>query len=95
MYFILTYSTTLEKVMGGLNPPHHINEIGLGQVFQAGATNLDTREDLDSGKYKWENIVAPPAVSTITEAIFDVIESDEIVIKMDVEGHECSVVWLT
>ena len=57
----------------------------------AGATYLVTKEDLDSGKYKWEEVIGPPAVSVTTEDIFDSIDSDVVIIKIDVEGHECKV----
>jgi len=55
----------------------------------AGATYLVTKEDLDSGKYKWEEVIGPPAVSVTTKDIFDQIDSDVVIIKIDVEGHEC------
>jgi hypothetical protein len=57
----------------------------------AGATYLVTKEDLDSGKYKWEEVIGPPAVSVTSEDIFDSIDSDVVIIKIDVEGHECKV----
>ena len=57
----------------------------------AGATYLVTKEDLDSGKYKWEEVIGPPAVSVTTQNIFEHIESDTVIIKIDVEGHECKV----
>ena len=57
----------------------------------AGATYLVTKEDLDSGKYKWEEVIGPPAVSVTTKDIFDQIDSDVVIIKIDVEGHECKV----
>ena len=57
----------------------------------AGATYLVTKEDLDSGKYKWEEVIGDPAVSVTTEDIFNEINTDVVVIKIDVEGHECKV----
>ena len=57
----------------------------------AGATYLVTKEALDSGKYKWEEVIGPPAVSVTTKDIFDEIKSDVVIIKIDVEGHECKV----
>ena len=61
----------------------------------AGATYLVTKEDLDSGKYKWEEVIGPQAVSVTTEDIFDSIDSDVVIIKIDVEGHECKVSFLS
>ena len=55
----------------------------------AGATYLVSKESLDAGKYKWEEVIGPPAVSTTTREIFESIEADTVVIKIDVEGHEC------
>ena len=55
----------------------------------AGATYLVSKESLDAGKYKWEEVIGPPAVSTTTREIFDSIQADTVVIKIDVEGHEC------
>ena len=57
----------------------------------AGATYLVTKESLDSGEYKWEEVIGPPAVSVTTQDIFDSITSDVVIIKIDVEGHECKV----
>ena len=42
----------------------------------AGATYLVTKEALDSSKYKWEEVIGPPAVSVTTQNIFDSIKSD-------------------
>jgi len=55
----------------------------------AGATYLVTKESLDSGQYKWEEVIGPPAVSVTTKDIFEDIKSDVVIIKIDVEGHEC------
>jgi len=55
----------------------------------AGATYIVSKDDLDSGKYKWEEVIGPPAVSVTTEDIFEDIDSDVVIIKIDVEGHEC------
>ena len=55
----------------------------------AGATYLVSKESLDAGQYKWEEVIGPPAVSTTTREIFDSIKADTVVIKIDVEGHEC------
>jgi len=55
----------------------------------AGATYLVSKESLDSGKYKWDEVIGPPAVSVTTRQIFNDISSDVIIIKIDVEGHEC------
>ena len=57
----------------------------------AGATYLVSKDQLDSGKYKWEEVIGPPAVSVTTRDIFDDIKTGTIVIKIDVEGHECKV----
>ena len=57
----------------------------------AGATYLVTREQLDTANYKWEEVIGPPAVSVTTRDIFQQIEAKTIVIKIDVEGHECKV----
>ena len=57
----------------------------------AGATYLVSKDQLDSGKYKWEEVIGPPAVSVTTRDIFEDIEASTIVIKIDVEGHECKV----
>jgi hypothetical protein len=55
----------------------------------AGATYLVTKEDLDSGKYLWEEVIGAPAVSITTQDIFNDMKSDVVIIKIDVEGHEC------
>ena len=60
-------------------------------LHMAGATYLVTRDQLDSGKYKWEEVIGPPAVSITTRDIFEEIKAKTIVIKIDVEGHECKV----
>ena len=60
----------------------------------AGATYLVSKDQLDSGKYKWEEVIGPPAVSVTTRDIFDDIKASTIVIKIDVEGHECKVLVL-
>ena len=57
----------------------------------AGATYLVTKEDLNTGKYKWEEVIGAPAVSVTTKEVFDIIKSDIVIIKIDVEGHECKV----
>ena len=57
----------------------------------AGATYLVSKDQLDSGKYKWEEVIGPPAVSVTTRDIFEDIKTSTIVIKIDVEGHECKV----
>ena len=62
-------------------------------LHMAGATYLVTRDQLDSGKYKWEEVIGPPAVSITTRDIFEEIKAKTIVIKIDVEGHECKVSW--
>ena len=59
----------------------------------AGATYLVSKESLDSGKYKWDEVIGPPAVSVTTRQIFNDISSDVIIIKIDVEGHECKVFY--
>ena len=58
----------------------------------AGATYIVSKDDLDSGKYKWEEVIGPPAVSVTTEDIFEDIDSDVVIIKIDVEGHECKAI---
>ena len=55
----------------------------------AGATYLVSKESLDAGQYKWDEVIGPPAVSTTTREIFESIQADTVVIKIDVEGHEC------
>ena len=55
----------------------------------SGATYLVSKESLDAGEYKWEEVIGPPAVSTTTREIFDSIKANTVVIKIDVEGHEC------
>ena len=55
----------------------------------AGATYLVTKEALDSRVYSWDQVIGPPAVSTTTAEIFREIAADTIIIKIDVEGHEC------
>ena len=55
----------------------------------AGATYLVSKESLYAGQYKWDEVIGPPAVSTTTREIFDSIQADTVVIKIDVEGHEC------
>jgi hypothetical protein len=57
-----------------------------GHQQMAGATYLVTKEDLDSGKYLWEEVIGAPAVSITTMDIFKEIKSD---VKIDVEGREC------
>ena len=57
----------------------------------AGATYLVTKESLNSGKYSWDEVIGPPAVSVTTKQIFNDIATDVIIIKIDVEGHECKV----
>merc|ERR1719232_1952812 len=37
----------------------------------AGATYLVSKESLDSGKYKWDEVIGPPAVSVTTRQIFN------------------------
>ena len=55
----------------------------------AGATYLVSKESLDAGQYKWDEVIGPPAVSTTTREIFESIKADTVIIKIDVEGHEC------
>ena len=55
----------------------------------AGATYLVSKESLDAGKYKWDEVIGPPVLSTTTREIFESIKADTVVIKIDVEGHEC------
>ena len=57
----------------------------------AGATFLVTKEDLDSGKYMWKEVIGAPVVSVTTKDIFDIIGSEVVIIKIDVEGYECKV----
>ena len=71
-----------EKLYPYLETQHH---------HMAGATYLVSKDQLDSGKYKWEEVIGPPAVSVTTRDIFDDIKTGTIVIKIDVEGHECKV----
>ena len=36
-----------------------------------------------------DQVIGPPAVSTTTAEIFREIAADTVIIKIDVEGHEC------
>ena len=56
-----------------------------------GATYLVTKASLDAGQHQWSEVVGPPAVSVTTRQIFDTISADTVIIKIDVEGHECKV----
>ena len=53
------------------------------------ASSDDAIVSTSGGKYSWENVVAPPAVSGTTREIFDTIKADTVVIKIDIEGYEC------
>ena len=53
------------------------------------ASSDDAIVSTSGGKYSWENVVAPPAVSVTTREIFDTIKADTVVIKIDIEGYEC------
>jgi len=62
----------------------------------AGATYLVSRDALDSARvaddgirYTWEEVIGPPAVSVTTADVFATIEAKVVIIKIDVEGHEC------
>ena len=57
----------------------------------AGATYLVSKDSLDSGKHNWSDVIGPPAVSITTKDIFETISTDTVIIKIDVEGHECKV----
>ena len=57
----------------------------------AGATYIVSREDLESGRRDWGEVVGPPAQSVTSREIFDNIFTDTIIIKIDVEGNECKV----
>ena len=57
----------------------------------AGATYIVSREDLESGRRDWSEVVGPPAQSVTSREIFDNIFTDTIIIKIDVEGNECKV----
>ena len=85
------YLEARHRQMAGKQESQSVESLDTMNLY-SGATYLVTKEDLDSGKYKWEEVIGEPAVSVTTKDIFADIKSDVVIIKIDVEGHECKVV---
>ena len=58
-----------------------------------GGTNLLTKDQMESGNYDKSKISAPPVDTVTTLEILKWINTKQIIMKIDIEGFECKVIY--